>query len=157
MNRRQMLKRSGGALFASAFLRAAEPNSVMATLSAYMAAAQNRALPPEVIEKTKHHILDTFAAMLSGSSLAPGQLGITFARAHQGEKVATVAASDILCGPIEAAMANGMLAHSDETDDSHAASHSHPGCAVIPAALAAAENFGNIDGREVSARCGIGL
>ena len=118
----------------------------MATLSAYMAAAQNRALPPEVIEKTKHHILDTFAAMLSGSSLAPGKLGIAFARAHQGERVATVAASDILCGPMEAAMANGMLAHSDETDDSHAPSSSHPGCAVIPAALAAAENFGNVDG-----------
>ena len=148
MNRRQLLKNSGGAILASALLRAAESTSVMATLSAYMAAAQNRALPAEVIEKTKHHILDTFAAMISGSSLAPGQLGIAFARAHQGEKVATVAASDILCGPIEAAMANGMLAHSDETDDSHAPSQSHPGCAVIPAALAAAENFGSVDGNK---------
>jgi 2-methylcitrate dehydratase PrpD len=46
---------------------------------------------------------------------------------------------------MEAAMANGMLAHSDETDDSHAPSHSHPGCAVVPAALAAGEQFG-IDG-----------
>ena len=146
-SRRQLLKRSGGALFASTFLRAApEANPVMATLSSYMAAAQNRVLPPEVVEKTKHHILDTFAAMLSGSTLGPGRLGIAFARAHQGEKVATVAASEVLCGPLEAAMANGMLAHSDETDDSHAASHSHPGCAVIPAALAAAENFGNVDG-----------
>jgi len=32
-----------------------------------------------------------------------------------------------------------MLAHADETDDSHAPSRTHPGCAVIPAALAAAE------------------
>jgi len=145
-SRRQLLKRSAGALFASTFLRAAPEAPVMATLSAYMAAAQNRALPTDVIEKTKHHILDTLAAMISGSTLGPGKLGIAFARAHQGEKVATVAASDVLCGPIEAAMANGMLAHSDETDDSHAASHSHPGCAVIPAALAAAENFGTVDG-----------
>jgi len=38
-----------------------------------------------------------------------------------------------------------MLAHSDETDDSHAPSHSHPGCSVVPAALAAGEQFG-IDG-----------
>ena len=38
-----------------------------------------------------------------------------------------------------------MLAHSDETDDSHAPSQSHPGCAVVPAALAAGEQFG-IDG-----------
>jgi 2-methylcitrate dehydratase PrpD len=40
---------------------------------------------------------------------------------------------------VNAALANGMLAHADETDDSHAASHTHPGCAVIPAALAIAE------------------
>ena len=38
-----------------------------------------------------------------------------------------------------------MLAHSDETDDTHAPSQSHPGCAVVPAALAAGEQFG-IDG-----------
>ena len=38
-------------------------------------------------------------------------------------------------------MSNGMLAHSDETDDSHAPSHSHPGCSVVPVALAAAEQF----------------
>jgi len=56
-----------------------------------------------------------------------------------------VVGSDIVCGPIEAALANGMLAHSDETDDTHAPSQSHPGCAVVPAALAAGEQFG-IDG-----------
>jgi 2-methylcitrate dehydratase PrpD len=50
--------------------------------------------------------------------------------------------SDVLTGAIEAALVNGMLAHSDETDDSHAPSHSHPGCAVVPAALAAGEQFG---------------
>jgi 2-methylcitrate dehydratase PrpD len=37
------------------------------------------------------------------------------------------------------------MAHADETDDSHNASRSHPGCAVVPAALAAGEQFG-IDG-----------
>jgi len=52
-----------------------------------------------------------------------------------------VVASDILCGPIEAALTNGMLAHADETDDSHSPSQSHPGCAVIPAALAVGERF----------------
>jgi 2-methylcitrate dehydratase PrpD len=43
---------------------------------------------------------------------------------------------------VNAALANGMLAHADETDDSHAPSRTHPGCAVIPAALAAAESVG---------------
>lgn len=40
---------------------------------------------------------------------------------------------------INAALANGMLAHADETDDSHAPSLTHPGCGIIPAALAVAE------------------
>jgi 2-methylcitrate dehydratase PrpD len=110
-----------------------------------MSQAAGRALPEKVIEKTKHHILDTFAAMISGVDLPPARVAIKFARAYTGEKVATVAASNIVTGPIEAALANGMLAHSDETDDSHAPSHSHPGCSVVPAALAAGEQFG-IDG-----------
>jgi 2-methylcitrate dehydratase PrpD len=53
--------------------------------------------------------------------------------------------SDVVCGPIEAALANGVLAQADETDDSHAPSLSHPGCAVVPAAFAAAEELG-LDG-----------
>src|SRR5579864_825375 len=126
--------------------KAAEPSSsVIGTLSTYMSEAQRRALPAEAFEKTKHHILDTFAAMVSGADLPPGRVAVQFARAHSGEKVATVASCDALCGAIEAAKVNGMLAHSDETDDSHAPSQSHPGCAVVPAALAAGEQFG-IDG-----------
>src|SRR5262249_3524056 len=38
--------------------------------------------------------------------------------------------------------ANGMLAHSDETDDTHPVSFTHPGCSVVPSALAAGEKFG---------------
>jgi 2-methylcitrate dehydratase PrpD len=150
ITRRSVLQRAGGGIAAAAFptrgWTAALPVSeVMTRLSSYMSEAAGRALPEEVAEKTKHHILDTFAAMISGSELGPGRIGIKFARAHAGEKVATVAGSDVVCGPMEAAVANGMLAHSDETDDSHAPSHSHPGCAVVPAALAAGEQFG-IDG-----------
>ena len=114
----------------------------MMRLSGYMSEAAGRALPEEVAEKTRHHILDTLAAMVSGADLPPGRIAMKFAQAHQGEKTATVVGSGLLCGAIEAALVNGMLAHSDETDDSHAPSHSHPGCAVVPAALAAGEQFG---------------
>ena len=47
-----------------------------------------------------------------------------------------------MCGPIEAAFANGELAHSDETDDDFTTGGAHPGCAVVPAALAMGEQFG---------------
>src|SRR5580693_5030930 len=114
---------------------------VMQQLSTYMGAASTRALPDDVIEKAKQHILDTFAAMISGSGLPPGRAALEFARAYGGKEIATVVASNIVCGPIEAAFANGVLAHSDETDDSHGPSRSHPGVSVVPAAFAAGEQF----------------
>jgi len=148
LTRRAALQYSAGAL-AAAFpkgLRAAAPGSpIMITLSNYMSEAATRKLPDEVTEKTKHLILDTLAAMISGSELPPGQFAIRFARANGGERIATVAGSNVVCGPIEAALANGMLAHADETDDTHPPSQSHPGCSAIPAALAVGERFG-IDG-----------
>jgi 2-methylcitrate dehydratase PrpD len=111
-------------------------------LSTYMSGASLRVLPDEVVEKTKHHIIDTFAAMLSGSRLLPGQRAMKFAETFGGKGDATVVASKIICSPMEAALANGMLAHADETDDSHAPSQCHPGCAVVPAAFAVGEQFG---------------
>src|SRR5436305_3649019 len=117
-------------------------SSVMEKLSSYLAGARNRALPDNVERETKHHILDTIAAMVSGSDLPPGRMAIQFARSYGGEKIATVVASQILCGPIEAAFANGELAHSDETDDDFTTGGAHPGCAVVPAALASGEQFG---------------
>jgi 2-methylcitrate dehydratase PrpD len=137
MTRRTALQAIGGALA----LRIAKAGEPMTTLSTYMSEAWNRPLPDDVIEKAKHHVLDTFAAMISGSELPPGRAAIRFARAYGGEKVAMVVGSNILCGPIEAALANGVLAHADETDDSWPGGW-HPGCNVVPAALATGEQFG---------------
>src|SRR5437016_11915310 len=120
----------------------ASPGPVMSALSAYMSAAASRALPAEVVEHTKHHILDTLAAMISGSELRPGQAALRYVRARGSKGAATVAGSSLTAGPVDAALANGVLAHADETDDSHGPSRSHPGCAVVPGALAAGEQFG---------------
>lgn len=117
----------------------------MSALSAYMSAAATRELPAEVVEHAKHHLIDTLAAMISGSQLLPGQAALRYLRAHGGEGGATIAGSALTAAPTEAALANGVMAHADETDDSHNASRSHPGCAVVPAALAAGEEFA-IDG-----------
>jgi 2-methylcitrate dehydratase PrpD len=141
--RRNVLKSAAALALPLRLARAANPPSpVIVKLGNYMAEAANHALPEEVIEKTKHHILDTLAAMISGTELPPGKVALAMAKAHTGEKTATIAGSNILCGPMEAAMVNGMLAHSDETDDSHAPSQSHPGCSIVPATLAASEQFG---------------
>jgi 2-methylcitrate dehydratase PrpD len=60
-------------------------------------------------------------------------------RAQGGAAEACVATTDIVTTAINAAFANGMLAHADETDDFHAFTKAHPGCSTVPAALALAE------------------
>ena len=146
ISRRSALTRGALALSAAflpgATLRAQVVSPVMAALSAYMAAAKDRALPADVAEKAKHHILDTFAAMISGSELPPGRAALALARAQAGRPVATVVGSNVVTGPMDAALVNGVLAHSDETDDSHGPSQSHPGASIVPSALALGEDLG---------------
>jgi len=130
---------------ARVFAQTSGPEPIMSALSAYMSAAGTRALPAEITEHAKYHLLDTLASMISGSELAPGQAAQRYIRERGAKGAAAVAGFALTAAPIDAALANGVLAHSDETDDSHNNSHSHPGCSVVPAALAAGEEFG-IDG-----------
>jgi 2-methylcitrate dehydratase PrpD len=112
---------------------------VMHELATYISRAGKKALPKPVAEKTKHHVLDTIAAMISGSKLLPGEKAISYIKTQGGTPEATVIGSRIVTSAVNAALANGMLGHADETDDSHAPSLTHPGCGIVPAALAMAE------------------
>jgi 2-methylcitrate dehydratase PrpD len=111
-------------------------------ISSYLAAAPSKSLAPEVRDKASQHILDTLAAMVSGSRLVPGEMALSYVRKYCGAGPATVVGSDLHTDVVNAALANGMCAHADETDDSHVDSITHPGCAVVPAALALAEANG---------------
>ena len=100
-------------------------------------AARRSSLPAEVLQKGKSHLLDSLAAVVSGSTLKPGKLGLQHARDLGGTAECSVLGSNFKTTPIMAAFANGMSGHADETDDSN--SQLHPGCAIVPAALAMAE------------------
>ncbi|HWJ01314.1 MAG TPA: hypothetical protein VNU96_20060, partial [Burkholderiales bacterium] len=54
-------------------------------LARYIAGAAKKALPAPVLEKTKHHVLDTIAAMVSGSRLLPGRKAISYAKSRDPE------------------------------------------------------------------------
>jgi 2-methylcitrate dehydratase PrpD len=127
-----------------ALLKKPQPaiSPMMGELSAYIASAPRKPLPNAVVEKTKHHILDTIVAMISGSRLPPGEKAIGYVETLGGVKEASVVGSNLTTTAVNAALANGMLAHADETDDSHAPSQTHPGCGVVSAALAMAEREG---------------
>jgi 2-methylcitrate dehydratase PrpD len=104
----------------------------------YMLAARSAKLPADVIQKGKSHLLDSLGAVVSGSTLKPGKLGLRHANAQGGREECSVLGTNSRTTPILAAFANGMSGHADETDDSN--SQLHPGCAIVPAALAIAES-----------------
>lgn len=112
-------------------------------LARYMAGAINCDLPPEVTLAAKHRILDTLGAVISGARLKPGDMTIKYIRTQGGAPESSVLATDIRTSAVNAALANGMFGHADETDDFEPVTKSHPGCSVVPAALAMAERAGS--------------
>jgi 2-methylcitrate dehydratase PrpD len=115
---------------------------ITTTLAEYIAASATRPLPDEVREAALHHIVDTFAAIISGSTLEAREGATAFVRELSGREQATVMGTGLVASVESAALANGMFAHADESDDSHGFSVTHPGCSIIPAAFAVGEANG---------------
>src|SRR5438046_8851062 len=79
-------------------------------LSAYMAAARQQPLPAAVIEKARHHVLDTMSSMISGTRLPPGRLAIEYVAKLGGTRDASVVGGRFVTSAVQAALFNGMLA-----------------------------------------------
>lgn len=115
-----------------------------------------------VVDRVKGHLLDTLAVGLAGSTAASSRAALR-AIAVCGEGGASVFGSDHRLPLGDAALVNGTMAHALELDDDHRTAVLHPGAAVVPAALAAAEAVqasgtavlrGVLAGYEVSCRLG---
>ncbi|NKJ50604.1 2-methylcitrate dehydratase [Burkholderia sp. SG-MS1] len=144
--RRRVLQ-SAGAIAAltlsPARLFAAGNADVTGRLAHYMVSAQSTALPDAVVLACKHRILDTFGAMVSGSRMKPGSMAVNYVHGLGGEPQASVIGAAFRTTAINAALANAMCAHSDETDDFEPVTKAHPGSSVVPAALALGEREGS--------------
>ena len=112
-------------------------------LARYMAQAPEMNLPAKTVLAAKHRLLDTLGAIVSGSHLKPGDVAIQYVRKQGGTAESCVATTNIVTSAVNAAFANAMFAHADETDDFHPHTKAHPGCAVVPAALAMGERQGS--------------
>ena len=161
LSRRRILQSAGGIIAAVAFpakeatvsasrLSQGSPKPALKTdadvtgrLARYMVEARARNLPQNVTLEGKHRILDTLGAMISGAKLKPGEMAIRYIRGQGGVAEASVLTTDIKTSVINAAMANAMLAHADETDDVELVTKTHPGSSAVPAALAMAEREGS--------------
>mgnify|MGYP000710613804 CR=1 FL=1 len=78
---------------------------LMRTLATYIAGALAKPLPKAVAEKTKHHLLDTIAAMVSGSRLLPGERAIGYVKGLGGKPEACVIGSRLVVTAEHAALA----------------------------------------------------
>jgi 2-methylcitrate dehydratase PrpD len=141
LTRRRLLQ-AAGATVVSCLVpagRSFAANDLTGRLAVYMVASRDHALPDRVVLDAKHRILDTVAAMVSGSALRPGTMATRFIRSQGGVPETSILASNIKTSAINAALINGILAHSDESDDFEPTTKTHPGSAAVPAALAMAE------------------
>ena len=112
---------------------------LMLELTSYMAGALKRKLPAEVSERAKIHLVDTVAAIISGTRLLPGKRAVAYAKALGGPREAGVLGTRVVTSALNAALANGMCGHADETDDTHPPTRAHPGTSIVPAVLAIGE------------------
>lgn len=117
-------------------------DTVSRRLADHLARAADTPLPAEVAAKTAVHLLDTLVAGISGSRLAAGVRGREYAERFGSAGTVPLWGHSATADAQTAALVNGMASHADETDDSHAPSVSHPGCGVVPAALALAGEQG---------------
>lgn len=145
-SRRQLLRYAGALTTLAAVpgnaMAAPASSDVTGRLARYMVSARDRALPEAVLTECKHRILDTFGAMISGSRMTPGVMAVDYVRGLGGTEQATVVGSGFRTTAVNAALANAMCAHADETDDFEPVTKAHPGSSVVPSALAIAEKEG---------------
>jgi 2-methylcitrate dehydratase PrpD len=110
-----------------------------AELAAFCASIRLADMDQAVRERTSELLLDLLGVALQGSRQASSQAAIEVAQRLGGRGPASIIGGQAGTGAAWAALANGASAHAIEMDDVTTESSLHPGVAVIPAALAVAE------------------
>lgn len=104
-------------------------------------------IPPHVQAAAKLHLLDTLGCGLAAVAIGGGDAGRAVAQGMAGTPEATLIGGFERVPAPSAALANGILIHTLDYDDTHAEAVAHVSAVVVPAALAVAEARG-ADGRE---------
>ncbi len=152
--RRRMLQGAGGLIAAATLpaapLSAAQPTNAPAAarpagaeitgrLARYMVEARTRTLPPAVLRNASTASSTRSARWSPARGSSPARWRSATCAAQGGVAEASVLATNFRTTAVNAALANAMFAHADETDDFEPVTKAHPGCAVVPAALAIGE------------------
>lgn len=124
-------------------------------------------LPPEIVDRTRHLLLDGLACGLVAARLPWSELAVEGTLAVDGAGSATLWGWNRKVTPMSAALLNGTFVQGFELDDFHPHGALHSASVVVPAAIAAAESRGGMRfdeflgalalGFEVGPRVGIAL
>jgi 2-methylcitrate dehydratase PrpD len=120
------------------------------TLASFAAALRFETLPREVVAAAKRHLLDALGVALGAAGYGAGAQAVEMVRSWAGAREASVIGQDFQATTAGAALANGVLAHALDFDDTHPESVVHPSAFVMPSALAVAEET-EASGRELLA------
>lgn len=118
--------------------------SITERLTEYAIGLDFNSIPTDVVEKTKHHLLDLLGIMIRAKFDAESSDPVTDAVRELGGAGGgcTAVGNRETFTPAYAALINGIFAHSLDFDDTHRRASLHPGTTVIPTALAVAESEG---------------
>jgi len=122
--------------------------SLLESIAAYGARDAVRELPPPVVHHAKRAVIDWLAALYPGTRVSPA---VNLVRAHAaelGSGRSSLPGFATTAFPALAAWINGSASHSVEFDDIFRDAVYHPGCPVISAAWALAQDRGR-GGREL--------
>jgi 2-methylcitrate dehydratase PrpD len=118
-----------------------EQRAAAQELAAWTSALDLGDIPAEVRAVAREHILDTLGCGLAALGVGEATAGLTVAQDAGAGPSSAIGRADTVPAAA-AALANGMLCHGLDFDDTHEASIAHVGTVVVPASLAVAEAVG---------------
>jgi 2-methylcitrate dehydratase PrpD len=117
-------------------------------LAAFVASLTWDEIPQQVRHRAKLQILDGLGTGIAANSYSFAASALTGINALAGRGDCSVIGQPATLSPRDAAIANGLLIHGLDFDDTHLASIIHPTAASLPAALAMSE-FVESSGRDM--------
>lgn len=117
-------------------------------LADFAATLRFEQIPAHVLARAKLSLLDTLGCCLQGSTCPPARKLQEFVRSEGGNPVASILGASERTSPTLAALVNGTAGHAFQLDEVHSGAVLHPGSAVLPAVMAAAESAGGLNGRD---------
>ena len=121
----------------------------------FVCTARAEGIPPAALETVRHQILTVIGTTIGGATAEGCETAVRLYRELGGTEEATILVHGGRIPAHDAAFVNGVMGRALDFCDS-VAPGPHPGAAIIPAALAAAELTGGCSGRDFISAVAVG-